>query len=384
MSQPLIYAEIDLRAIAHNTREFVRIVSPNVKIMPAVKADGYGHGAVRVSETALKNGASALGVSRVEEGIVLRHAGIGAPILVFGYISPDSTDDVINNELTVTVSQKEIAQALSDRAVQQGKKISVHVKVDSGMGRIGMLTKKGHPGSQGPYHDSVDEVLAMARMPGITLEGIYTHLASSDSRDKADARNQLDIFNEFVADLDCRGLQFPLKHAANSAAAIEMPESHLDMIRPGISFYGLPPSAEVDCSGIDLKPAMQLKAKIISLKQVARGFRVSYGSTHIIDRDTMIAAVPVGYADGFSRHFSSNGEMMVRGRRAPIVGRVCMDLTMIDVGHIPGVALEDEVVVFGTQQGTSLHVDELANRLGTINYEIVSNLNARVKRVYID
>ncbi|MBU1172816.1 MAG: alanine racemase [Proteobacteria bacterium] len=382
MTEPLIRADIDLGAIAHNTREFSRIVPPHVKIMPAVKADGYGHGAIRVSNTALANGASALGVSRIEEGILLRKAGISVPILVFGYASPDASLDIIDHELTVTVSQADVARALSDKACHYGKKIGAHLKVDSGMGRIGMLTGKGHPGCPGHGQTALDEALVMARLPGLNLEGIYTHLASSDSRDKKDARDQLDIFTSFVGELERLGIEFQLRHAANSAAAIGLPESHLDMIRPGISFYGLPPSAQTDCSGIDLRPAMELKAKIISLKHVSKGFRVSYGSTYIADRETVIAVVPVGYADGFSRRFSSNGEMLVRGIRAPIVGRVCMDLTMIDVGHLPDLSLEEEVVIFGRQAGASLFVDELALRLGTINYEIVSNLNARVKRCY--
>jgi alanine racemase len=382
MTAPLIWAEVDLDAIGHNTREFRRIVGPEVGIMPAVKADGYGHGAVEVATVALANGATALGVARLEEGITLRNAGITAPVLVFSYAGPDAARDLIDFDLTATVSRIEVAEALSDRARALGKTLGVHVKIDSGMGRIGMLTALGHPGSPMPDSRALDDILAMARLPGIALEGIYTHLASSDSRDKTDAAHQLTIFTRFVSDLETKGFAFPLRHAANSAAAIGMPESHLDMIRPGISFYGLPPSPETDVTGIDLRPALQLKAKIVSLKHVGRGFRVSYGSTHVVDRDTVIAVVPVGYADGFSRRFSNNGGMLVRGLRAPIVGRVCMDLTMIDVGHIPDVCLEEEVVIFGTQRGSTLCVDELAERLGTINYEIVANVNARVKRVY--
>lgn len=382
MNDPLIYAEINLDAIAHNTRTFVSLVPPHVMVMPAVKANAYGHGSSRVSQTALENGAKALGVSRVEEGIELRKAGIDAPILVFGYVSPDSAYEVVDHGLTVTVSQKEVARLFSEKAMKLGKKITVHLKVDSGMGRIGMLTGKGHPGCHGNYNDSVNDALEMASLPGICLEGIYTHFANSDCRDKSDARDQLAIFTDFVGALERQGLCFPLRHAANSAAALEMPESHMDAIRPGISFYGLTPSGEIEFDKTGLIPAMQLKARIISLKHVCKGFRISYGSTWVMDRETDIAVVPVGYADGFSRHFSSNGEMLVHGKRAPIVGRVCMDLTMLDVGHISDVAIGDEVVVFGSQLGDTISVDDLASRLQTINYEIVSNLNHRVKRIF--
>lgn len=383
MTEPLVTAEIDLSAIAHNTREFARIVGPNVKIMPAVKADGYGHGAIEVSKTALENGASALGVARVEEGVALRQAGIDAAILVFGYASPINTLDLIDYDLTATVSNLDVALAISDQAQDVGKKVKVHLKVDTGMGRIGVLTGEGHPGCHGDFRHSVDDVLVMAGMKGIELEGIYTHFASADSHDKTYTIQQLNLFTDFIDDLGKKGLDIPVKHAANSAAAIELPQSHLDMIRPGISFYGLKPSDDVDMSLIDLKPAMQLKSRIISLKTVPSGFHVSYSSIHTTDQKTTIAVVPIGYADGFSRHFSSNGHMLVHGTRAPIVGRVCMDLTMLDVGHIPGISLEDDVVVFGTQNGETLSVDELAGRIHTIHYEIIANLSHRVKRIYL-
>lgn len=382
MTVPLIRSEVHLDAIAHNIREFRRIVSDDVKIMPAVKADGYGHGAVRVSVAALESGADALGVARIEEGMVLRNAGIAAPILVFGYTSPDNTDTLIDYDLTATVSMTETAREISGKALARGKKVNVHLKIDTGMGRIGMLTSLGHPGCVVQDINSTEDVMKVATLPGIELEGIYTHFASADAADKTDAKYQHQIFVEFLEDIKKNGLEIPLKHSANSAAAIQLPETHLDMIRPGISFYGLFPSGEVDRTLIDLKPAMELKAKIISLKRVPAGFRVSYGSTYVTKKETVIAVVPIGYADGFSRHFSSNGEMLVHGKRAPILGRVCMDLTMIDVGHIPDVAIEDDVVIFGQQGSEMLHVDELASRIDTINYEIVSALTSRVPRVY--
>lgn len=382
MSIPLITAEIDLSAIAHNIKEFQRLVPTDVDIMPAVKANGYGHGAVEISKTALENGASQLGVARIEEGIALRNAGIDAPILVFGYTSPDNTLDSIENDLTITVSQKEVALKIASAAKALGKTVNVHWKIDSGMGRIGALTQEGHPGCPCPDEESLHTVLEMSKTSGIELEGIYTHFAQADHADKEYTKKQFEIFTGFTKTLQETGLDIPVTHAANSAAAIELPETHLDMIRPGISVYGLYPSDDVDKRLIDLKPALQLKTKIISLKKVPKGFNVSYGSTYVTEKETTIAVVPIGYADGFSRHFSSNGSMLVHGKRVPIAGRVCMDLTMLDVGEIDDVCLEDEVVVLGAQGDAFIGADELAKKAGTINYEIVSAITSRVLRTY--
>ncbi len=383
MTIPLIIAEIDLSAIAHNIRGFRRIASPDVEIMPAVKADGYGHGAVEVSKTALQNGASRLGVARIEEGIALRNAGIDAPILVFGYTSPSNTIDVIENDLTITISEKDIASKFEAAAIALGKKVKVHYKIDSGMGRIGMLTQGGHPGTPDLSTNSIEPVVDISKMKGLELEGLYTHFAQADHKDKQYTKQQFEIFSSFSKQLKTAELEIPVIHAANSAAAIEMPETHLDMIRPGISFYGLYPSHEIDKSLIDLKPAMQLKTKIVSLKKVAKGFNVSYGSTYVTEKETTIAVVPIGYADGFSRHFSSKGSMLVHGEKVPIVGRVCMDLTMLDVGDIDDISLEDEVIVFGSQGDGFIGADELAGKINTINYEIVSTLTSRVQREWV-
>ena len=220
------------------------------------------------------------------------------------------------------------------------------------------------------------------RLSGLEVEGIYTHFATADSSDKSYAIHQLELFVEFIERLRVAGLEFSVKHAANSAALIDMPESHFDMVRPGISIYGLYPSEEVNKARVKLKPAMALKTKVIHLKDVPAGFKVSYGSTYETEKSTTIATVPIGYADGLNRLLSSNGHMLVNGLKAPILGRVCMDLTMLDVGHIPGVTLEDEVVIFGRQKEATISVDETASNLNTINYEIVSTLTERVLRQY--
>jgi len=381
----LTWAEIDLTAIANNTRELRRITFPGAHLLVAVKANAYGHGAVEVARTALQNGADALGVARLEEGIALRQAGLTAPVLIFGYTSPHRTLDLSAYDLTQTVYSLDTAQAMSVAAASQGCRIKVHLKVDTGMGRLGLLPdnrRLTHAGMV-PERGAIYEVKAMQALPGLDLEGIFTHFATADSRDKNYAHQQFAQFNAFLAALDRAGITIPVKHAANSGAIIDMPETHLNMVRAGIALYGLFPSDEVDHGRLTLIPAMTLKTRIIHLKQVAAGFKVSYGCTYTTAAPTSIATVALGYADGYSRSLSSQGHMVVRGHKVPIVGRVCMDLTMLDVSTVSGVALEDEVVAFGRQGPASVTIDEVAKRLNTINYEVVSKITARVPRRFV-
>jgi alanine racemase len=377
-------AEIDLNAIAHNVRELRRITRPQARLMAVVKANGYGHGAVEVSRCALQNGASLLGVARIEEGIQIRKAGIAEPILVFGYTRPDRAGDLLQYDLTQSIHTAAAARELSEAAVSLAAKIKTHLKVDTGMGRLGLLPQNfqsHHPAKIDT--DTVAETMAIADLKGIELEGIFTHFASADSADKTYAEYQLELFLNYLRRLQKAGLKPPLTHAANSGAVIDMPRSHFDLVRPGISIYGLYPSDEVDRQRIPLKPAMALKSQIIQLKKVPAGFNVSYGSTYATRQPTTIATVPIGYADGLNRLLSSRGQMLVGGQRVPIAGRVCMDLTMLDVGNVKNVQMGDEVVVFGQQGNESLSVDEMATTLNTINYEIVTGISARVPRVYL-
>jgi alanine racemase len=378
LNTDLIWAEIDLGAIAHNVRALKHLLAPPCRLLAAVKANGYGHGAVRVAQTALANGATFLGVARVDEGIELRRAGITDPILVFGYTPPARAEDLLQFGLTQTVYDPSTAEAFSARALASGRRLTIHIKLDTGMGRLGIVSQGG--GSTLPVIEAVKRIAAL---PGLTLEGLFTHFASADSLAKTHAEEQFRIFSHLLQSLQAQGIRVALRHAANSGAIIDMPHTHLDLVRAGISLYGLYPSAEVNQGRVALKPAMTLKSRVIHIKQVPAGFAVSYGSTWKSPRPTCIATVPVGYADGYSRRQSNRGHMLVRGQRAPIVGRVCMDLTMLDVGHIPAVALGDEVVVFGGRGRESLPVDEVAAGLDTINYEIVSALTARVPRVFI-
>jgi alanine racemase len=386
LDNSLVRAEIDLKAIAHNVRELRRITHPGARLMGVVKANGYGHGAIGVARCALQNGAERLGVARIDEGIQLRAAGIKAPILIFGYTLPERTPEILEYDLTQTVYTLAFARALSRTAVSVGKKIRIHLKIDTGMGRLGLLSKnfKSHYSDEMINTTAVDETLAIAGLNGLELEGIFTHFATADSADKSYAENQLDLFLNYLSRVRKAGLDPEVKHAANSAALIDMPQSHLDMVRPGIAIYGLYPSAEVNKKRVSLRPAMALRTKVIHLKKVPAGFNISYGITYKTPKPTTIATVPIGYADGLNRLLSSRGQMLVHGKRVPIVGRVCMDLTMLDVGSIDNVQVGDEAVIFGQQGNESLTVDEMASSLNTINYEIVTTITARVPRVYLN
>ncbi len=385
MSKHLTWAEIDLNAYAHNITELIRITDKDARLMAVVKANGYGHGAVEVARVALQEGAEYLGVARINEAVQLREAGLEAPILIFGYTPPDQAETLIEYDLTQTVYAYTAAKILSEYAVQKGTKICVHIKTDSGMGRLGVLLNSNN-NADSPKRlpqDSVEAVELISRLSGLRVEGIFTHFATADDADKSYAKMQIDVFKDFINSLDRRGLELPLKHAANSGALIDLPESHLDMVRPGIATYGLYPSNEVNKSKVDLKPVMTLKSRIIQLKKVPAGFNISYGITYQTKEPTTIATVPVGYADGFNRLLSNRGHMLVHDQRVPIVGRVCMDLTMIDVGGVSDAAVEDEVVVFGPPSNDSVTADEIALKLNTINYEIVSTITARVPRVFL-
>jgi alanine racemase len=382
--KPLIWAEVDLEAIAANVRELRRLTDPRAKLMAVVKADGYGHGACEVARAALAAGAEWLGVARLHEAVRLRESGLAAPLLVLGYTPAEDAERLVELDLRQSVYSLAAAEAYAAASRRRGGKIRVHLKVDTGMGRLGLVPAALARGEAG---DAVGEELVrtaqdIARLPGLEVEGIFTHFAASDSADKTHARGQLRLFLEVLARLKRDGLEFAVRHAANSAAVIDLPESHLDLVRPGIALYGLRPSDEVDLSRIRLTPAMALKTRIVHLKEVPAGTCVSYGMTHRTSAPTVIATIPTGYADGYRRLLSSRGEMLVGGRRVPVVGRVCMDLTMLDLGAVPSARIEDEVVIFGRQGNEAITADDLARALGTINYEIVCDLTPRVMRVY--
>lgn len=367
-----VWAEINLGAVAHNILEIRRATSPDARIMAVVKANGYGHGGFEVGRTALANGASWLGVARVAEGVALREAGIGAPVLVMGYTAPEQSGEAVRYDLAQAVYTTAMGEIMAAAAKKEGLKAKVHVKVDTGMGRLGW---------RGP--STVPEILALAKMEHLEIEGVFSHFAAADAEDKSYTKRQLESFLERLEELRKEGFDAPLRHIANSAAIIDMPETHLDMVRAGIAVYGLYPSGEVDKKRVTLSPAMSLKARVALVKEVPAGFSISYGCTYTTGRRTVIATLPLGYADGYPRLLSSRGEALLSGQRAPVVGRVCMDQLMVDVGHIPGVGIGDEAVLFGRQGEEEISADEVAAKLGTINYEVVCLVSGRVPRVFV-
>jgi alanine racemase len=362
------WLEVDLEAVAHNVRRVVEMVGQDVAVLAVLKADGYGHGAVRVARTALNNGARYLGVASINEGAALRQSGIVAPILVLGYTPAWQARELVLNGLSATVFDPEVGRALSRAARELDSQVLVHVKVDTGMGRLGVLPD-----------DVVTFVETLRTLPNLTLEGVFTHFSVADS-DAAYTRWQVGRFRQVKEVLAEAGIEIPLVHAANSAAILTQPESHFSMVRLGIAMYGLHPSPQVPCPP-DFRPALAFKTQIAQVKTLPAGSFVSYGNTYQTTAEQQIAVIPVGYADGFRRAPRHWGEVLVRGQRAPIVGRVCMDQTMIDVTAIPEVRQGDEVVLIGEQGGKRITAEEVAERLGTINYEVVSEILARVPRV---
>ena len=379
MAAPNIWAEIDLDAIDHNVRELRRITHPRARMIAVVKADGYGHGAVEVARTVLAAGADMLAVARIEEAIGLRQAGLDGPILVFSPTSPDYAANLIEHNLIQGVTGLAVAQQLDAVAQRYGKTIPIHLKVDSGMGRLGLLPDARRLGES---KSAVDEVQAITTLKGLRLEGVYTHFAAADERDKRYSHHQLTVFETFLKALKTAGINPGLRHAANSAAIIDLPASHLDAVRPGISLYGLYPSPDVDHSRIDLQPALSLKSRLLQVKAVPAGFKASYGMTWEAPEPTVIGTVAAGYADGIQRRLSNRGAMLVNGRRAPIAGRVCMDLIMLDLGADSPAVAGDEVVIIGRQGQETITADDIADQLGTINYEVIFTNGTRVPRRY--
>ncbi len=358
---------VDLGAISHNVAGIRQKVGSRTGVIAVVKADGYGHGAVRVAHAALAAGAESLAVAIPEEGRVLREAGIGVPILVMGLVQPEEACKAIEWGLEQTVASVELLQALDCEARRASVEARIHVKVDTGMGRIGLQPE-----------DVVSFVRQAKQLQNVNLYGLYSHFATADERDKAFAVRQLGSFNSVVEQLRDAGLSIPMKHMANSAAVLELPDSYFDAVRPGIIIYGLYPSSEVEHT-IKLKPAMSLRTRIAHVKTVGPGTPISYGRTHVTGGQAVVGTLPLGYADGYNRRLSNRAEVWVNGSRAPIVGRVCMDMCMVDLSGVPGARAGDEVELFGQH----IPAEEIADTIGTINYEVVCAVGPRVPRLYI-
>ena len=362
-------AEINLSAIEFNLQQIKDKVAP-AKIMAVVKANAYGHGALEVSRKVLETGASYLGVALLEEGVELRSQGIQAPILVFGGFFPDEAEEFLQHGLEVTLYNEENLFALTAAAQKLNQKAKVHIKVDTGLGRVGV-----------PWQKATSFVKRVWKTPEIEVIGLYTHLATADERDKTFANLQLTRFRSVIEQLGKEGINIPIKHAANSGAILDLPDSYFDMVRPGIIIYGYYPSLETSES-LPLRPAMRLKSTILHVKEVSAGTSVSYGREFITPRTTRIVTIPVGYADGYNRLLSNRGEVIIRGKKYPVVGRVCMDQIMVDVGEDVDVEVGDEVVLWGQQGDVEISVYDLCRKLQTIPNEVCCWVSSRVPRVY--
>ncbi|MBI2861792.1 MAG: alanine racemase [Chloroflexi bacterium] len=365
------WVEVDLDAIASNVGKLKRLVGSKTELMTIVKANAYGHGAAAVALAALSSGATRLGVAYIEEGIALRRQGITAPILVHGYTSPDEAEHAVEHDLTIAACSEAVAEAVSRSAMARNTIAKVHIKVDSGFGRFGL-----------PPAEVASFARKLSQLPNIATEGLFTHFATADEADKGFTHQQFQAFRWALGELDVAGIAIPCRHVANSAATLDMPELHLDMVRCGIATYGLYPSRHVN-HRVDLRPALTLKSRIVRLFPLPSGHSVGYGRTFTTSRPSRLALVSIGYADGLPRALSNRGSLLVHGRRAAIVGRISMDQCVIDVTDIPEVAVAEEVVVIGRQGDAEITADEVAEAAGTISYEVLCGIGIRVPRLYL-
>lgn len=362
------WAEIDLGAIEHNYKQVRRMVGKNVDIMVVVKANAYGHGIVEVSGVLERLGVSYLGVATTDEAVRLRESGIKTPILVLGSVLPEEVKVLVDNDITLTLCSGDLIDAVR-KAALCGKKAKVHIKIDTGMGRIGVW-----------HEEALNFVKNLAEEKNIIIEGIYTHFSSA-GRDDFFTNYQIEAFEKLLAKLEGFDIRVPLRHAANSIATVDFKRSHLNLVRPGLIIYGMYPKHTFP-KLIKLKPALSLKTRIVYIKETPPGRSISYGRTHVTQKHTKIATLPIGYADGYARNLSNRAEVLVRGRRAGVIGKVTMDQTMIDVGHIRGVKVGDEVILVGSKGREEIRMEKLARLAGTIAYESVSLISNRVPRVY--
>lgn len=365
------YAEVSLSALEYNLAQLKKYAAGK-KVMAIIKADAYGHGANEVASL-LEDDVDYFGVATFEEAITVREYGIKKPILILAYSSPSQYERLVEAELTQTVYDTDNARLLSDAAVRAGKKAKVHVALDTGMSRIGFSASD----------ESIERIKELALMPGLCLEGIFSHYATADETDLTFAEKQLECFSDFCTRLECAGVKIPLRHMCNSAGTLCMPEK-FDMVRLGILLYGLYPEEHMKKYGVALKPAMRIMSHVVDVRTVPAGTGVSYGQKYTTARETKIATVSIGYADGYSRALSDCGRVIVGGAYAPVIGRVCMDLMMVDVTGIPDVRTGDSVVIIGESGGLEITSREIAELTGTINYEVICSFKNRVTRVYTE
>lgn len=366
-------AYIDLDAVEHNFDCMKAALHEGTLMTAVIKADGYGHGAVPIGKMLeTREDIWGYAVATAEEGAALRHAGLKKPILLLGYVFPENHDILIQHDLRACLFTYEDARVLSENAAAAGKTVTVHIAVDTGMSRIGFPVTEA----------AAETVQAIAALKNLVIEGVFTHFARADETDPAPARAQLDAFLTFVGYLKARGLDVPLIHAGNSASIMTLPEANLSMVRTGITLYGLSPSEAVPRTCLGLEPVMSLVSHISYVKDLPAGQAVSYGGTFVADRPLRLATIPAGYADGYPRMLSNKADVLIRGQRAPVVGRICMDQFMVDVTGIPEAEAGDEVVLLGRQGEAVITAEELGELSGRFNYELTCDINKRVPRIY--
>ncbi len=373
------WAEVDVDAVKHNFKMIRKAADENAEIMCVIKADGYGHGAVFLAEYYEKIGADRFAVSNIEEAMQLRENGITLPILILGFTPAEMAKELAENNISQAVFSESYAKELSDSAVKDGVNVKIHIKLDTGMSRIGFMYQNTERDV-----DSVETIKRVCSLPNLIHEGIFTHFAVSDEGDEGivPTTHQLECFESAVEKLKAEGIAFDIVHCANSGAVIDYKKAHFDCVRAGIILYGLSPSEKL-AGKLDLKQVMQIKSVIAQIKTVEPGTAVSYGGTFVTDKPTKIATVPIGYADGYTRSLGNRAYMTVGGKKAPVIGRVCMDQTMIDISDIDNVKVGDEVTVIGNGENNTMSFDDIAKMTGTINYEVVCLVGKRVPRVYI-
>lgn len=366
-----VWVEVDLDKLEYNYKEVKKRINSNTVVMAIVKADAYGHGALEIASRLVECGVERLGVALPEEGAELRKAGFKLPIQVLGEVLPSQYSLLLDYNLIPTIGRLDTLRAINKLALDRSIRSKVHIKIDTGMGRIGYTPEA-----------SLEFILKIIGFKGIELEGLMTHFATADEENKEYAYHQWERFDYLIRKLNGKGVSVPISHAANSAAVIDLPDFQLNMVRPGIMLYGLRPSAEVD-QDIKLKPILSWKSRVVFVKEVSAGTAISYGSTYITDKKSRIATIPLGYADGYPRLLSNKGYVLIAGQQAPIVGRICMDQFMVDVTDISGVNVGDDVVLIGEQGQKEISATEIADMVGTINYEITCLISKRVPRIYI-
>ncbi|NFP92270.1 alanine racemase [Clostridium sporogenes] len=366
-----VWAEIDLDNLQHNLKEIKKICG-NKEVIGVIKANAYGHGAMEIAPTLLENGVSRLAVAVLSEAMELRMSGVKESIMILGYTPWALGDMLLDNDIEQSVYSYDDALELSRIAVLKRKILKIHIVVDTGMGRIGFL----------PTKESVENVYKISKLPNIKIEGVFSHFSSADELDKDYTLYQMNKYNQFINKLEEKNIQVPIKHIANSAAIIDLESTHLDAVRAGIIMYGYYPSNYVLRNNIKLKPVMSLKTSIVHIKKVSSGEYISYGRTFKTEKESIIATLPIGYADGYNRLLSNKGKVIVNGKLAPVIGRVCMDQCMIDVNSIEDLKVGDVVTIMGEENGVSYTAEDIASEIGTISYEVICNVNKRVPRVY--